>query len=347
VVTLGSSSDEQKIEALAGETFKSFMLHYNFPPYSVGEVKPLRGPGRREIGHGALAERAVKAVLPEDGSFPYTIRVVSEVLESNGSSSMATVCGSSLALMDAGVPVKDSVAGIAMGLVKENDDFIILSDILGDEDHLGDMDFKVTGNEQGITALQMDIKISGITREVLARALDQARAGRIHILGKMRDVLAAPRPELSPYAPRVVTIQINPDKIRDVIGPGGKVIRSIVAETGAKIDIEDSGRVVVMSPDKDACDRAIDRIRKLTEEPEVGQLYMAKIVRVTDFGAFAEILPNVEGLIHISQLEHHRVKKVTDVVNEGDQVLVKVIEIDKDGRIRLSRKAALEKPEVK
>jgi polyribonucleotide nucleotidyltransferase len=344
VVTLGSSSDEQKIEALAGETFKSFMLHYNFPPYSVGEVKPLRGPGRREIGHGALAERAVKAVLPDDGSFPYTIRVVSEVLESNGSSSMATVCGSSLALMDAGVPLKDSVAGIAMGLVKDGDEIIILSDILGDEDHLGDMDFKVTGNEKGITALQMDIKISGITREVLTRALDQARAGRIHILEKMRDVLPAPRPELSPYAPRVITIQINPDKIRDVIGPGGKVIRSIVAETGAKIDIDDSGRVVVMSPDKEACDRAIDRIRKLTEEPEVGQLYMSRIVRVTDFGAFAEILPNVEGLIHISQLEHHRVKKVTDVVNEGDQVLVKVIEIDKDGRIRLSRKAALEKP---
>ncbi|NTW34749.1 MAG: polyribonucleotide nucleotidyltransferase [Syntrophobacteraceae bacterium] len=344
VVTLGSSSDEQKIEALAGETFKAFMLHYNFPPYSVGEVKPLRGPGRREIGHGALAERAVKTVLPDDGSFPYTIRVVSEVLESNGSSSMATVCGSSLALMDAGVPLKDSVAGIAMGLVKEGDEIIILSDILGDEDHLGDMDFKVTGNEKGITALQMDIKISGITREVLTRALDQARSGRIHILGKMRDVLPAPRPELSPYAPRVTSIQINPDKIRDVIGPGGKVIRSIVAETGAKIDIDDSGRVVVMSPDKEACDRAIDRIRKLTEEPEVGQLYMSRIVRVTDFGAFAEILPNVEGLIHISQLEHHRVKKVTDVVNEGDQVLVKVIEIDKDGRIRLSRKAALEKP---
>lgn len=344
VVTLGSSSDEQKIETLAGETFKSFMLHYNFPPYSVGEVKPLRGPGRREIGHGALAERSVKAVLPDDGSFPYTIRVVSEVLESNGSSSMATVCGASLALMDAGVPLKDSVAGIAMGLVKEDGEIIILSDILGDEDHLGDMDFKVTGNEQGITALQMDIKISGITREVLTRALDQARAARIHILGKMREALPSPRAELSPYAPRVITIQINPDKIRDVIGPGGKVIRSIVAETGAKIDIDDSGRVVVMSPDKEACDRAIDRIRKLTEEPEIGQIYMSKIVRVTDFGAFAEILPNVEGLIHISQLEHFRVKKVTDVVNEGDQVLVKVIEIDKDGRIRLSRKAALEKP---
>jgi polyribonucleotide nucleotidyltransferase len=344
VVTLGSSSDEQKIEALSGETFKSFMLHYNFPPYSVGEVRPLRGPGRREIGHGALAERAVKPVLPPEGTFPYTIRVVSEVLESNGSSSMATVCGSSLALMDAGVPLKDAVAGIAMGLVKEGDEFIVLSDILGDEDHLGDMDFKVTGNEQGITALQMDIKVSGINREILERALDQARAGRIHILDKMREVLSAPRAELSPYAPRCISIQINPEKIRDVIGPGGKVIRSIVAETGAKIDVDDSGRVVVMSPDAAACDKAIARIKRLTEEPEIGHLYMSRIVRVTDFGAFAEILPNVEGLIHISQLEHHRVRKVTDVVNEGDEVLVKVIEIDKDGRIRLSRKAALEKP---
>lgn len=344
VVTLGSSSDEQKIEALAGETFKSFMLHYNFPPFSVGEVRPLRGPGRREIGHGALAERSVKPVLPKDGEFPYTIRVVSEVLESNGSSSMATVCGASLALMDAGVPLRDAVAGIAMGLVKEGDEFIILSDILGDEDHLGDMDFKVTGTENGVTALQMDVKIAGIGPEILKKALEQARAGRIYILEKMKEAISVPRGELSPYAPRVVTIQINPEKIRDVIGPGGKVIRSIVAETGAKIDIDDSGRVVVMSPDGAACDKAIDRIRKLTQEPEVGQLYMARIVRVTDFGAFAEILPNIEGLIHISQLEHKRVRKVTDVVNEGDEVLVKVIEIDKDGRIRLSRKAALEKP---
>ena len=341
VVTLGSSSDEQKIEALAGETFKSFMLHYNFPPFSVGEVRPLRGPGRREIGHGALAERAIKPSLPKNGEFPYTIRVVSEVLESNGSSSMATVCGASLALMDAGVPVSDSVAGIAMGLVKEGDEFIVLSDILGDEDHLGDMDFKVTGTERGITAFQMDVKISGVNREILKRALDQARAGRLHILGKMKEAIAQPRSQLSPYAPRVVTIQINPDKIREVIGPGGKVIRAIVAETGAKIDIDDSGRVVVMSPDAEACDKAIEKIRNITAEPEIGQLYMAKIVRVTDFGAFAEILPNTEGLIHISQLENRRVRKVTDVVNEGDEVLVKVIDIDKDGRIRLSRKAAL------
>ncbi|SPF41195.1 polynucleotide phosphorylase/polyadenylase [Syntrophobacter sp. SbD1] len=341
VVTLGSSSDEQKIDALAGESFKSFMLHYNFPPYSVGEVKPLRGPGRREIGHGALAERAIKPSLPKNGEFPYTIRVVSEVLESNGSSSMATVCGASLALMDAGVPVVDTVAGIAMGLIKEGDEFIILSDILGDEDHLGDMDFKVTGSDRGVTAFQMDIKISGVNREILKKALDQAKAGRLYILGKMKEAIEKPRIELSPYAPRVVTIQINPDKIREVIGPGGKVIRAIVAETGAKIDIDDSGRVVVMSPDAEACDKAIQKIRSITTEPEIGALYMAKIVRVTDFGAFAEILPNTEGLIHISQLENRRVQKVTDVVNEGDQVLVKVIDIDKDGRIRLSRKAAL------
>jgi polyribonucleotide nucleotidyltransferase len=345
VVTLGSSSDEQKIEALAGETFKSFMLHYNFPPYSVGEVRPLRGPGRRDIGHGALAERSVKTVLPKDGAFPYTIRVVSEVLESNGSSSMATVCGATLALMDAGVPLTDTVAGVAMGLIKEGDDIVVLTDILGDEDHLGDMDFKVTGTEKGITALQMDIKISGIDREIMRRALEQARKGRIFILNKMREALPSPRSELSPYAPRVVSLQINPDKIRDVIGPGGKVIRGIVAETGAKIDIDDTGRVVVMSPDQEACEKAILRIKGLTQEPEVGQLYMARVVRVTDFGAFAEILPNIDGLIHISQLDHTRVRKVTDVVNEGDEVLVKVIEIDKDGRIRLSRKAAMEKPE--
>ncbi len=341
VITLGSSSDEQKIDALSGETFKSFMLHYNFPPFSVGEVRPLRGPGRREIGHGALAERAIKPSLPKNGEFPYTIRVVSEVLESNGSSSMATVCGASLALLDAGVPVSDSVAGIAMGLIKEGDEFIVLSDILGDEDHLGDMDFKVTGTDKGITAFQMDVKISGVNREILKKALDQARAGRLNILGKMKEAISEPRSQLSRYAPRVETIQINPDKIRDVIGPGGKVIRAIVAETGAKIDIDDSGRVVVMSPDAEACDKAIEKIRNITAEPEIGELYMAKIVRVTDFGAFAEILPNTEGLIHISQLENRRVRKVTDVVNEGDEVLVKVIDIDKDGRIRLSRKAAL------
>ncbi len=345
VVTLGSSSDEQKIEALTGETFKSFMLHYNFPPYSVGEVKPLRGPGRREIGHGALAERAVKAILPPNGDFPYTIRVVSEVLESNGSSSMATVCGASLALMDAGVPVREPVAGIAMGLVKEGDQFIVLSDILGDEDHLGDMDFKVTGNERGITAFQMDVKIPGIDRNIMTRALNQARAGRLHILEKMKAAIPAPRAQLSPYAPRMTVIQINPDKIRDIIGPGGKVIRAIVAETGTKIDVDDSGRVVIMSPDQSACDKAIKRIKDLTQEPEVGEVYLARVTKVTDFGAFAEILPNTEGLIHISQLDHKRVHKVTDVVKEGDEVLVKVIDIDREGRIRLSRKAVIEKPQ--
>jgi polyribonucleotide nucleotidyltransferase len=345
VVTLGSSSDEQKIEALTGETFKSFMLHYNFPPYSVGEVKPLRGPGRREIGHGALAERAVKAILPPNGDFPYTIRVVSEVLESNGSSSMATVCGASLALMDAGVPVREPVAGIAMGLVKESDQFIVLSDILGDEDHLGDMDFKVTGNERGITAFQMDVKIPGIDRNIMTRALNQARAGRLHILEKMKAAMPAPRTELSPYAPRMTVIQINPDKIRDIIGPGGKVIRAIVAETGTKIDVDDSGRVVIMSPDQSACDKAIKRIKDLTQEPAVGEVYLARVTKVTDFGAFAEIFPNTEGLIHISQLDHKRVHKVTDVVKEGDEVLVKIIDIDREGRIRLSRKAVIEKPQ--
>ncbi len=345
ITTLGSSSDEQKIETLGGETFKPFMLHYNFHPFSVGEVRPLRGPGRREIGHGALAERAIKPVLPNNSDFPYTIRVVSEILESNGSSSMASVCGASLSLMDAGVTVKDPVAGIAMGLVKEGDDIVVLSDILGDEDHLGDMDFKVTGNEKGVTAFQMDIKITGIDREIMRRALEQAKAGRLHILGKMREVISTPRSELSPYSPRVVSIQINPDKIRDVIGPGGKMIRSIVADTGAKIDIEDSGRVVIMSPDGAACTKAIDRIKRLTQEPEVGQIYLSRIVRITDFGAFAEILPNTEGLIHISQLDAKRVRKVSDVVREGEEVLVKVIEIDKDGRIRLSRKAALPQSE--
>lgn len=346
VTTLGSSSDEQKIEALTGETFKSFMLHYNFPPFCVGEVKPLRGPSRREIGHGALAERAVQPILPDSDKFPYTIRVVSEVLESNGSSSMATVCGATLSLMDAGVPVKDMVAGIAMGLVKEGDRVVILTDIIGDEDHLGDMDFKVTGNEKGVTALQMDIKISGITREIMRQALEEARKARLTILEKMRAVISAPRPELSPYAPRVVTVQIPTEKIRDVIGPGGKVIRQILAETGTKIDIEETGRVVIMGPSLESCDKAVEKIRLLTLEPEVGQIYTAKITRITDYGAFAEIRPNLEGLIHISQLDTKRVKKVSDVVKEGDEVLVKVIEIDKDGRFKLSRKALMEKPET-
>jgi polyribonucleotide nucleotidyltransferase len=342
VTTLGSSSDEQKIEALTGETFKSFMLHYNFPPFCVGEVKPLRGPSRREIGHGALAERAVQPILPDSETFPYTIRVVSEVLESNGSSSMATVCGATLSLMDAGVPVKDMVAGIAMGLVKEGDKVAILTDIIGDEDHLGDMDFKVTGSDKGVTALQMDIKISGITREIMRKALDEAKKARLTILDKMRSVISAPRPELSPYAPRVVITQIATEKIRDLIGPGGKVIRQIVAETGTKIDIGEDGRVVIMGPSQESCQKALDRVKLVTLEPEVGQIYTAKITKITDFGAFAEIRPNLEGLIHISQLDTKRVKKVSDVVKEGDEVLVKVIEIDKDGRFKLSRKAILE-----
>lgn len=341
ITTLGSSSDEQKVDDLAGQTFKSFMLHYNFPPYCVGEVKFLRGPSRREIGHGALAERALKPVIPNNESFPYTIRIVSQVMESNGSSSMATVCGGTLSLMDAGVPIKKPVAGIAMGLMIEDGKVAILSDILGDEDHLGDMDFKVTGTDDGVTALQMDIKIAGITREVLQQALDQAREGRLFILGKMDEVLDAPRPELSEFAPRVITIQINPDKIRDLIGPGGKMVKSIIAATDTKIDIDDSGKVAIMSADLNSCNKALDMIKKVVAEAKVGEIYLSKITRVTDFGAFAEILPNTEGLIHISQLENHRVRKVSDVVNEGDEVLVKVIDIDKDGRIRLSRKAAL------
>ena len=341
ITTLGSSGDEQKVEALAGETFKSFMLHYNFPPYCVGEVKMLRGPSRREIGHGALAERALKPVVPNSDEFPYTIRVVSEVMESNGSSSMATVCGGSLSLMDAGVPIKKQVAGIAMGLMIEKGEIAILSDILGDEDHLGDMDFKVTGTEEGITALQMDIKIAGITREVLQKALEQAKKGRLFILDKMNEVLSAPRPELSKYAPRIITMQINPEKIRDVIGPGGKMVRSIISETNTKIDIEDNGKITIMSPDLEGCRKAMDMIKKVAAEAEVGEIYLAKITRIKDYGAFAEILPHTEGLIHISQLENRRVRKVSDVVKEGDRVLVKVIDIDKDGRIRLSRKAAL------
>jgi polyribonucleotide nucleotidyltransferase len=341
VVTLGSSSDEQKIEALEGDEFKSFMLHYNFPPYCVGEARFLRGPSRREIGHGALAERTLKKVLPSHEDFPYTVRVVAEVLESNGSSSMASVCASSLALMDAGVPLKKAVAGIAMGLIKEDDRVAILSDILGDEDHLGDMDFKVTGSSEGVVALQMDIKVAGVPREVMRQALFQAKEGRLHILEEMNKTISAPREELSPYAPRVLSIQIHPDKIRDVIGPGGKIIRNIIAETNTKIDVEDDGKVTIMSPDLAGCEKAMVMIEKLTAEAEVGGLYLGKVRKITDFGAFVEILPGTDGLIHISQLDHKRVQQVRDVLNEGDEVLVKVLEIDRDGRIRLSRKAAL------
>jgi polyribonucleotide nucleotidyltransferase len=341
VVTLGTSEDEQKIDSLDGESSKTFMLHYNFPPFSVGEVKPLRSPGRREIGHGMLAERAVKAVIPTKAEFPYTIRIVSDILESNGSSSMATVCGSSLALMDAGVPVKSHVAGIAMGLIKEDDRVVILTDILGLEDHLGDMDFKVTGTERGITAFQMDTKISGISREIMEKALERARQGRLYILAKMSETISVPRDNLAPYAPRIYTMQIKQDKIRDVIGTGGKVIRGIVEQTGVKIDISDSGLINIASPDGESAKKAMEIINSITAEAELGKIYLGKAKRIVDFGAFVEILPGTEGLLHISQVSEKRIAKVTDEINEGDEVLVKVIEIDKLGRIRLSRKEAL------
>jgi len=342
VTTLGTSEDEQKIDALSGWEYKTFMLHYNFPPFSVGEVKFLRGPGRREIGHGALAERGVSKILPEgDVAFPYTIRVVSDILESNGSSSMATVCGASLSLMDAGVPVRCHVAGIAMGLIKEGERYTVLSDILGDEDHLGDMDFKVAGTSDGVTALQMDIKIGGVTAQIMREALYQAREGRLLILKKMEEAILKPREALSVYAPRIVTIQVRTDKIKDVIGPGGKNIKAIVQETGVKINVEDDGRVNIASVDEDAVKRAIEMVRRLTQEAEVGKLYMGKVRKIMDFGAFVEIFPGTDGLIHISQLSQERVKDVRDVLKEGDEVLVKVIDVDKDGKIKLSRKEAL------
>ncbi len=341
VVTLGTSDDEQKIDSLEGESYKTFMLHYNFPPFSVGEVKPLRSPGRREIGHGMLAERALKAVIPAKTDFPYTVRIVSDILESNGSSSMATVCGGSLALMDAGVPIRSHVAGIAMGLIKEEDNVVILTDILGLEDHLGDMDFKVTGTAKGITAFQLDTKIGGISRSIMEKAIEQARQGRLHILDKMHESIDAPRENLAPYAPRIYTMQIKQEKIRDVIGTGGKVIRGIVEQTGVKIDIEDSGLINIASPDGESAKKAIEIINSIIAEAEFGKLYLGKVKRIVDFGAFVEILPGTEGLLHISQISDKRIAKVTDEVREGDEVLVKVIEIDKMGRIRLSRKEAL------
>src|SRR6516162_8287554 len=341
ITTLGTASDEQKIDALIGEHYKKFMLHYNFPPFSTGEVKFLRSPGRREVGHGALAERALLPVLPDEDGFPYTIRIVSEILESNGSSSMATVCGGSLSLMQAGVPIKAAVAGVAMGLIKEDDEVRVLSDILGDEDHLGDMDFKVAGTRDGVTAVQMDIKIGGVTRAIMQQALEQARAARLHILGVMDAAIASPRTELSTHAPRIVTLRIKTDRIRDLIGPGGKTIRGIVEETGAKIDVEDDGTVLVASSDGESMQKAIDRIRALTAEAEVGKIYRGTVRRVVDFGAFVEIMPGTDGLVHISQLANERVRQVTDVVREGDVIDVKVIEVDKSGKIRLSRKEAL------
>ncbi len=341
-VTLGTASDEQKIDALLGEHYKKFLLHYNFPPFSTGEVKFLRGPSRREIGHGALAERALLPVLPAEEDFPYTVRVVSEVLESNGSSSMATVCGGSLALMDAGVPVRAAVAGIAMGLVKEGEQVRVLTDILGDEDYLGDMDFKVAGTAAGITAIQMDNKVGGVTRDVMRQALHQARDARLFVLGVMRQALESPRSEISAYAPRIVTIRINPDKIRDVIGPGGKSIRALVEETGCKIDVEDDGTVLVASADSAAADKAINAIRAITAEPEVGKIYTGKVRKIVEFGAFVEILPGTDGLLHISQLARERVRRVEDVVHEGQEIQVKVLEVDRGGKIRLSLREALE-----
>jgi len=350
VVTLGSADDEQKIDALTGETFKSFMLHYNFPPYSVGEVRMMRGPSRRDIGHGALAERSISRILPSDEKNPYTIRIVSEVLESNGSSSMATVCGASLALMDAGIQIKRPVAGIAMGLIKEGEKVVVLTDILGDEDHHGDMDFKVAGSRTGITGFQMDIKISGVTREILRQALAQAREGREFILGKMENALSGPRPEMSPYAPRFLSLRIKPDRIREIIGPQGKIIRGIQDETGVKINVEDDGSVHIFSPDSQAAQRAADIIREMIKEAQVGEFYMGRVASIArkpdgkEFGAFVEIFPGTDGLVHISQLANERVRNVEDVLKEGDQVLVKVIGIDERGKIKLSRREALGHP---
>ena len=339
--TLGTASDEQRIDALAGEHYRKFMLHYNFPPYSVGETKMLRGPSRRDTGHGALAERALIPVLPDEKAFPYTIRIVSEILESNGSSSMATVCSGSLAMMDAGVPIKAPVAGIAMGLIKEGDDIAVLSDILGDEDHLGDMDFKVAGTAEGVTALQMDIKIHGVTKDIMRQALKQARDGRLHILDVMNKTLNTARGDISAHAPRIVSIKVRQDKIRDIIGPGGKVIRGIVEETGCKIDIEDDGTVFIASSEEAGMKRAIEIIEGITMEAQVGKVYKGTVRRIVDFGAFVEILPGTDGLLHISQIGPGRVQRVSDVLKEGDEIQVKVLEIDKSGKIRLSRKEAM------
>jgi len=340
VATLGTAADQQRIDSLQGDIWKRFLLHYNFPPYSVGEARRFGSPGRREIGHGALAERALTPVLPSAEEFPYTVRVVSEITESNGSSSMATVCGASLSMMDAGVPLKASVAGVAMGLIREGDKFAVLSDILGDEDHLGDMDFKVAGTAEGITALQMDIKIDGISREVMRDAVYQARDNRLHILEEMSKGLESPRADLSAHAPRIEVIKIHPDKIRDVIGPGGKVIRGIVQDTGCKIDVDDEGNVSIASADGPSLQKAIAIVEGLTASPEVGRIYDGKVRKVVDFGAFVEILPGTDGLLHISQLAEERVASVTDVVKEGDEIPVKVLEVDRQGKIRLSLKDA-------
>jgi polyribonucleotide nucleotidyltransferase len=339
--TLGTKADEQKIEALEGESYRHFMLHYNMPPFSVGEVRRFGSPSRRDIGHGALAERAVEAVMPPKEEFPYTVRVVSDITESNGSSSMASVCGASLALMDAGAPLKSHVAGIAMGLVKEGERFGILTDIMGTEDHYGDMDFKVAGTEKGVTALQMDIKITGVSIDIMRQALRQAREARLTVLTKMRETLEKPRTELSPYAPRFVTIKVRQEKIREIIGPGGKVVRGIQEATGAKIDIEDDGRVTVFSPDSASVQKAVGMIQDICREVELDRIYLGKVKKIVEFGAFVEVIPNTEGLLHISQIAESRIRSVQDVLTEGDEVLVKVIEIDGNGKMRLSRKMAL------
>lgn len=339
--TLGSGDDEQRVETLEGMAFRPFMLHYNFPPFCVGEARFMRGPSRRDIGHGALASRALMAVLPDKEAFPYTIRIVSDIMESNGSSSMASVCGGSLALMDAGVPIKKPVSGIAMGLIKDEDEVVILSDILGDEDHLGDMDFKVCGTEDGVTALQMDIKIKGVTREIMQAALDQAKAGRMHILTKMAEALDSSRKEVPEHAPKIISMQINPDKIRDLIGPGGKVIRGLTAEFDVKIDVVDSGQVTIFAPDSTVGNEVFEKVREITEEPEIGKIYLGTVQKIVDFGAFVEIVPGTDGLVHISELDNKRVEKVSDILKEGEQVKVKVLNIDNRGKIRLSRKALL------
>ena len=344
-VTLGTGDDEQMIDDLAGLTKKKFMLHYNFPPFSVGEVGRVGAQSRREIGHGFLAERAVKAIIPDFEKFPYTIRIVSEVLESNGSSSMGTVCSSTLALLDAGVPIKGNVAGIAMGLIKEGDRVAVLSDILGDEDHLGDMDFKVAGTRKGVTSLQMDIKIDSISFDIMEQALKQAYDGRNHILNEMEKVISQPRGEISQFAPRIETIKIKPEKVREVIGSGGKVIKGIIEETGVKIDIEDDGTIHIASADPKAAAKAIEIINGICAEAEVGRVYKGKVVKIMDFGAFVEVLPNTSGLLHISEIAHERIRNVTDVLNEGDVVDVKVLDVDRSGRIKLSRKVLLDRPD--
>ncbi|MCB0421893.1 MAG: polyribonucleotide nucleotidyltransferase [Bdellovibrionales bacterium] len=345
VVTLGTPDDEQKIDALHGTETKPFMLHYNFPPFCVGETGRVGGQSRREVGHGFLAERALKAVIPSKEDFPYTVRIVSEVLESNGSSSMGTVCSGCMALLDAGVPIKGNVAGIAMGLIKEGDDYAVLSDILGDEDHLGDMDFKVAGTRDGITSLQMDIKIASLPIQIMEEAMEQAHQGRLHILGEMEKTISQPRGSVSEFAPRIHTLKVKPDKVREVIGAGGKVIKGIIEETGVKINIEDDGTINIASADPEACQKAIQMINDIVAEAEVGKTYKGKVVKITDFGAFVEVLPNTSGLLHISEIAHERVRNVSDVLKEGEVVDVKVLDVDRAGRIKLSRKALLEQPE--